>query len=191
MPHYAVELSQARLPSTPAWSNSVILNGRKLTVSILAKVGNDSTVVEIHRSIKLIARAADTTYFYDPFRPVLTVKGPNAYLAYAATPGAGSGEYAVIWRIWDNGRHISPLGRYLYGDLHLWFTHGTIREIRPAKYATEDVVRKYPHLFEREFYRNKKFVIDYRFNVKRHTFNLSNIRIVRHSFSWRDHVRLP
>ena len=173
----------------PKWSHCFELDGAALKLVVYLK-RMAPTELEVRRSGRIKAHSSDDCFFDGSSTPFFKVDRGNAYLAFVADPGAGSGEYASIWRIWDHGQQISPLGMFMYADLRAWFTHGTVREFRPAKYATDDVMRVYPHLFDDQASMLQYFLISYWFDPKLQRFLVHRIRSKR-SFKWHYGVRLP
>ena len=111
-------------------------------------------------------------------------------LEYAAFPGAGSGIYASIWKISEGGKRIERLGLFRNADLRDWFTRGIVREFRPAKYATQDLVWAISDVFD-EVYRDKAFIIRYRFDRRIQRFRYLGHQIVPRTYAWPEAVRLP
>lgn len=175
------------LASPPAaWSKAFLLDGRPVSVSIYLKQ-SDPTDVVVRASRKRYALPLDL-YFDRGVRPHLRVFPHEAYLAYSCEPGAGSGEYAQIIRISAAG--LKDLGTFLDADLREWFRTGTIRDLRPAKYASSDMLRLFPRLYDVEAYRSKVFLSTYRFERKNHRFRLIRIRVLN-AIDWPDVVRYP
>lgn len=130
--------------------------------------------------------------FFDPsVRPYLHVQGASAFLAYGADPGAGSGFYAMVWRISDRGRRAVQIAQLDSGDLRHWFTSGIVTERRPAKYATDDMLRAVPALETSHRYDDKEFVARYRFDPKRGRFTFLGAKAVPYNPDAPYGVRLP
>ncbi|RYG37818.1 hypothetical protein EON81_05470 [bacterium] len=175
----------------PVWSKTISLQKVSLTLRVW-KFRNAPTEVEISRGGGVIGSASDEAlYFYESVRPYIWIDGNAAVLVYAASPGAGTGQYASMWKIGDHGRRIEPIGSFLYGDLRKWRSHGIVREFRPTKYATEDILKVFPTIFDDERFRNKWFALRYKFNRRTKHFTLIRVRIATKAESGGDSVHFP
>jgi len=170
------------------WTKSFKLADADLTVKIVSKSGEPySVLVSDHGKIR--GSVASEIYFDNSVRPFLRVDGQSAFLAVAGVPGAGSGQYVNVFRISEKGKAVKQIGQFLYGDLSRWFKTGIVTEWRPAKYATDDILRIYPKLFDDSKFMDKAFVVTYRFDGK--AFKYSGIKVVPLDLNRPDHVKMP
>ena len=185
-------LATARLSSAPTWSMRITLGGKPLTLRIWKK-RSAPTKVEVLRRRHVIALMEDDLYFDGSPQPRVWPRGREAILAYAANPGAGSGQYASLWRIGDRGRRLVRLGSFRNADLRDWPRRGIVREIRPTKYATADILKAFPMAFDEERYRDARFVVAYRYSREAGRLRLVGVRLATEAEldTWPYAVRFP
>ena len=160
-----------------------------LTVEVRRARGNPTEIV-VSGASGILGRVEDTVYGDPSIEPFLVVRDKAILLAYAAFPSVGSGVYASIWKISGGGTRIERSGLFRYADLREWLTGGIVREFRPAKFATGDLVRSIPDVFD-ERYLDKAFIIRYRFDRPTGRFRYLGYQIVSRTYGWPEAVRLP
>src|SRR5580700_1524648 len=89
---------QSLKPTEPKWSKSFIFDGIYSKLEVWSK-RNAPIELEVWQGNKRKAFATDDLYFDGTIEPMLSIEKGIAYLVFVGLPGAGSGEYASIWRI--------------------------------------------------------------------------------------------
>jgi hypothetical protein len=88
---------------------------------------------------------------------------------------------------------MARLGEFRNADLRDWPTRWIVREIRPAKYATEAILRAYPRAFEEGRYRDARFVVTYRYDERARSIKPVSVRLASRAEArdWPYAVRFP
>ena len=156
----------------------------------LQNIEYEGTRLRIFAHDRVLATAQDSLYYDDAVKPYLWIGRDAAYLAYAADPAAGSGQFASVWKIASGGRAVRQIGMLRYADLRAWRTGGVLREFRPPHYATEELERALPSVFDAR-YRDERFILRYRFDHRVGRFRFVGYHAVPWTYPWPETVRFP